>query len=126
MELDEKQIQFVDYYLETMEAGKSAHRAGYPQKESAKIALSLLANPLIQEQIAKRRTELNNLFMNSKFEKEDLIRVFWNMYNECRRQGKVKDAKDILEDIARWNGVEPDKVKTELATLIFNIDGDKL
>jgi hypothetical protein len=38
----------------------------------------------------------------------------------------MKEAKEILEDIARWQGVEPDKVKTEIANLTFNIDGSKI
>lgn len=124
--LTEEQLAFIDNYLETMESAHSAEKAGYPRKDSAKIALELLANETIQKAIEARREQLNSLTINSKFTKEDLLRVFWNMYNEARRKGKVAEAKSILEDIARWNGVEPDKVKTEIAVLKFNLDGDKI
>ena len=87
--------------------------------------MELLANEIIQEEIAKRREQLNTI-ANMKFDKNDLLRIFWNMYNEARRKGKMKEAKEILEDIARWQGVEPDKVKTEIANLTFNIDGSKI
>lgn len=124
--LDEQQLKFIDYYLETMDPTSSARRAGYPGKDCQRIGLDLLCNDIIQMAMEKRREELNIASKSMKFEKEDLIRVFWNMYTECRTKGKVKEAKEIIETIARWNGVNPDTVKTEIANLVFNLDGDKI
>ena len=124
--LTEEQTKFIDYYLETMDPTSSARRAGYPAKDAQKIGLDLLCNDVIQLALEKRRNELNTASKGMKFEKEDLVRVFWNMYTECRQKGKVKEAKEIIETIARWNGVNPDKVKTEIANLVFNLDGNKI
>lgn len=124
--LTEEQTKFIDYYLETMDPTSSAKRAGYPAKDAQKIGLDLLCNDVIQLALEKRRNELNTASKGMKFEKEDLVRVFWNMYTECRQKGKVKEAKEIIETIARWNGVNPDTVKTEIANLVFNLDGSKI
>lgn len=126
--LTPEQSAFIDYYLETMEIGESVRRANITKSrdEAQRIGLDLLANEFIREEINKRRIELNKLSVNLDFNKEDLLRIFWNMYNEARRKGKTKDAKEILEDIARWRGVEPDKVKTELAHIEFNLDGNRI
>lgn len=109
-----------------MDPTSSARRAGYPAKDAQKIGLDLLCNDVIQLALEKRRNELNTASKGMKFEKEDLVRVFWNMYTECRQKGKVKEAKEIIETIARWNGVNPDTVKTEIANLVFNLDGSKI
>lgn len=124
--LTEEQIKFIDYYLETMDPTSSAKRAGYPAKDAQKIGLDLLCNDVMQLALEKRRNELNIASKGMKFEKEDLVRVFWNMYTECRQKGRVKEAKEIIETIARWNGVNPDTVKTEIANLVFNLDGNKI
>lgn len=124
--LTEEQIKFIDYYLETMDPTSSAKRAGYPAKDAQKIGLDLLCNDVMQLALEKRRNELNSASKGMKFEKEDLVRVFWNMYTECRQKGRVKEAKEIIETIARWNGVNPDTVKTEIANLVFNLDGSKI
>ena len=124
--LTEEQTKFIDYYLETMDPTSSARQAGYPAKDAQKIGLDLLCNDVIQLALEKRRNELNTASKGMKFEKEDLVRVFWNMYTECRQKGKVKEAKEIIETIARWNGVNPDTVKTEIANLVFNLDGSKI
>lgn len=125
--LTEEQSKFIDFYLETMEIAESVKRTGISNKrdECQRIGMDWLANEIMQEAIDKRREELNKV-ATTKFDKNDLLRIFWNMYNEARRKGKMKEAKEILEDIARWQGVEPDKVKTEIANLTFNIDGSKI
>lgn len=125
--LTNEQSLFIDFYLETMEIAESVRRANISKQrdECQRIGMELLANEIIQEEIAKRREQLNTI-ANIKFDKNDLLRIFWNMYNEARRKGKMKEAKEILEDIARWQGVEPDKVKAEIANLTFNLDGSKI
>ena len=75
---------------------------------------------------AERRTELNKLIEDIEFEKEDLLRIYWDMFNDAKKKGKLADARAILADIARYNGVNPDEVKKEIAILNFNLDGDKI
>lgn len=125
-QLTQEQEKFIDYYLETMDPTSSAMRAGFDKKNAQRIGLDLLCNKTIQSVMDKRRAELNNVMSSLKFEKDDLVRMFWNMYTECRQKGKVKEAKEIIETLARWNGINPDNVKTDIAKLVFNIDGNKI
>lgn len=126
--LNKEQLAFIDFYLETMEIAESVRRAGIAKSrdECQRIGLELLANDFIKREIGRRKEELNKLALELDFNKEDLLRIFWNMYNEARHKGKMKEAKEILEDIARWKGVEPDKVVTEIAHISFNLDGNKI
>ena len=125
-DLDDKQKCFIDRYLTTLDPTQSAIEAKYNRTEANKIALDLLANETIKEAIKERRTELNSMINNIEFEKEDLLRIYWDMFNDAKRKGKVSDARSILNDIARYNGVNPDEVKRDIAILNFNLDGDKI
>ena len=125
-DLDDKQKCFIDRYLTTLDPTQSAIEAKYNRTEANKIALDLLANETIKEAIKERRTELNSMINNIEFEKEDLLRIYWDMFNDAKSKGKVSDARSILNDIARYNGVNPDEVKREIAVLNFNLDGDKI
>lgn len=125
MKLDDKQQKFVEEYVKTFDIAGSARTAGYDRTNASTIGYELLCNENIQQAIEETRANLNKINRLIKFDKDDLVRVFWNMYNDCIKKGKIKDAKEIIETIAKWNGVEPDKVKTEIATLCFNIE-DKI
>ena len=48
------------------------------------------------------------------------------MFNDAKKKGKLADARAILSDIARYNGVNPDEVKKEIAVLNFNLDPNKI
>ena len=125
-ELDQQQQKFIDRYLTTLNPTSAAIDAGYDRKTSDTIGLKLLADNEIKEAIAERRTELNAMIDDIKFEKEDLLRIYWDMFNDAKKKGKLADARAILADIARYNGVNPDEVKREIAVLNFNIDKDKI
>lgn len=125
-DLDEKQQKFIDRYLTTLNPTSAAMEAGYDRKSSDTIGLKLLADNNIKEAIAERRVELNTMIDNIQFEKEDLLRIYWDMFNDAKRKGKLSDARAILTDIARYNGVNPDEVKKEIAVLNFNLDGNKI
>lgn len=126
LELDEQQQKFIDRYLTTLNPTTSAIDAGYDRKSAESIGLKLLADEDIKECIKERRTELNQLIDNIEFEKEDLLRIYWDMFNDAKKKGKLADARAILADIARYNGVNPDEVKKEIAILNFNLDGNKI
>ena len=125
-ELNEQHKLFIDRYLTTLDPTVSAIEAGYSRKEAMKIGLDLLSNDEIKNCIKERRVELNNLIDTIEFDKQDLLRIYWDMFNDAKRKGKLTDARTILNDIARYNGVNPDEVKKEIAILNFNLDGNKI
>lgn len=125
-ECDEQQQKFIDKYLSTLDPMMAAIEGGYDRKNANRIGLQLLADEGIKEAIKERRSELNSIANEVEFEKEDLLRIFWDMFNDAKRKGKLADARAILSDIARYNGVNPDEVKKEIAVLNFNLDGDKI
>lgn len=125
-ELDSNKQKFIDRYLTTLNPTTSAMDAGYDRKTADTIGLKLLTDNEIKEAIDERRTELNKMIDDIKFEKEDLMRIYWDMFNDAKKKGKLADARAILADIARYNGVNPDEVKKEIAILNFNLDGNKI
>lgn len=125
-ELDENKQKFIDRYLTTLNPTTSAIEAGFDRKNADSIGLKLLANEEIKEAITERRSELNAMIDDIQFEKEDLMRIYWDMFNDAKKKGKLADARAILADIARYNGVNPDEVKKEIAILNFNLDGNKI
>ena len=125
-DVDDKQKVFIDRYLTTLNPAQSAIDAKYNRQEAEKIGLELLSNQTIKEAIKERRVELNSIIDNIEFEKEDLLRIYWDMFNDAKRKGKITEARSILNDIAKYNGVNPDEVKKEIAILNFNLDGNKI
>jgi len=125
-ELEEKYQKFIDKYLSTLDPTLSAIDGGFDRKNASKIGLDLLTRQDIKEAIKERRVELNSMIDTMEFEKEDLLRIYWDMFNDAKRKGKLADARAILSDIAKYNGVNPDEVKKEIAILNFNLDGNKI
>lgn len=125
-ELEDKYQKFIDRYLSTMDPTISAIDSGFDRKEATKIGVDLLLNKDIKEAIKERRAELNDMVDAIEFDKQDLLRVYWDMFTDAKKKGKLADARAILNDIARYNGVNPDEVKKEIAVLNFNLDGDKI
>lgn len=125
-ELEDGYKKFIDKYLTTLDPTTSAIEAGFDRKNASKIGLDLLSREDIKEAIKERRVELNSMMEAIQFEKEDLIRIYWDMFNDAKKKGKLSDARAILSDIARYNGVNPDEVKKEIAILNFNLNGDKI
>lgn len=124
--LDEKLKVFVDRYLTTLDPTQSAIDAKYDRVNAHRIGLELLVTPEVKLAIKERRGELNKLVDDMDFEKEDLLRIYWDMFRDAKKKGKLSDARAILSDIARYNGVNPDEVKKEIAVLNFNLDGSKI
>lgn len=125
-ELEDNKQKFIDRYLTTLNPTTAAIDAGFDRKNADTIGLKLLSDDEIKEAIKERRVELNTLIDDIQFEKEDLLRIYWDMFNDAKKKGKLADARAILADIARYNGVNPDEVKKEIAILNFNLDGNKI
>lgn len=127
MELDDKQIKFIDNYIQTYSAEISAIKAGYPRENALKIGLDLLANSSIDEAIKTREKELNVSSEMLKMSKERLLRSMYYIYNESLKKGRTNEAITILEKIASWSGVNPDEVQLEPVQLIINnLDDNKI
>ena len=112
--------------MTTLDPTLSAIEAKYNRSEATKIGYELLMQPKIKEAIKERRKVLNDIVDTMEFEKEDLLRIYWDMFNEAKKKGQLADARSILSDIAKYNGVNPDEIKKEIAVLNFNLDGDKI
>lgn len=125
-ECEEQEQKFIDKYLNTLDPSVSAIEAGYDRKNSSRIGIQLLSRDDIKEAIQDRRSQLNTMMDAMVFEKEDLMRIYWDMFNDAKRKGKLADARAILSDIANYNGVKPDEVKKEIAVLNFNLNPDKI
>ena len=125
-DLEDKYQKFIDRYLTTLDTTSSAIDSGFDRKEATRIGLDLLLNDKIKEAIKEWRTELISMVDSMVFDKQDLLRIYWDMFTDAKRKGKLADARSILNDIARYNGVSPDEIKKEIAVLNFNLDGDKI
>lgn len=125
-ELDERSRKFVDRYLATMDPTLSAIDSGFDRKEANRIGVDLLLDDRVKQAIKERRAELNAMVETIEFDKQDLLRIYWDMFTDAKKKGKLADARAILNDIARYNGVNPDEVKKEIAVLNFNLDGNKI
>ena len=125
-ELNEQTKKFIDKYLRTLDPGLSAKVAGYDAKNSVAVGVALLSDKDVLEALEDRRNQLNLLANTIKFEKEDLLRVYWDMFNEAKIKGKLPEARAILNEIARYNGIEPKEIKKDIAVLHFNLDGNKI
>ena len=125
-ECDEQQQKFIDKYLTTLDPTVAAIEGGYDRKNANRIGLQLLTNEDLKEAIKERRGQLNTMIDTMDFEKEDLMRIYWDMFNDAKRKGKLADARAILSDIATYNGVKPDEVKKEIAKLYFNLNPEKI
>lgn len=124
--LDDNIKKFIDKYLATMNVEQSAIEAKFDRANAYRIGLDLLQQPKVKEAIKEQRKNLNSIVDDMDFDKEDLLRIYWDMFNEARKKGRLADAKNILTDIARYNGVNPEEVKKEIAILNFNLDGSKI
>lgn len=127
MELTEQQKKFVDAFLETSSIEASAVIAGLPKTDARKQAIDWLANEFIQEYIKKREEVFKKVSEVQKLDKDKLLRSMYYQYGKANTLNKTKEATEILEKIARWNGVEPDKLNLDQPNVTFNnLDGENI
>lgn len=105
----------------------SARAAGYPRESSLQIAIDLLSNDVIIEALKERSEQLAKAMEGSKLTKERFITTMYYQYTQAVNRGDIRGATDILEKIAKWNGLEPDEVSVNPVNLIINnIDETKI
>lgn len=118
--LDDKQIKFIDNYIQSYAVEMSAIKAGYPKDDALKIGLDLLSNSTIKEAIEEREKNLNQNSQSLKMNKEKLLRTMYFLYSQSVKDRQITQAVNILEKIATWSGVNPDEVQLDPVQLIIN------
>lgn len=118
--LDDKQIKFIDYYIQSYAVEMSAIKAGYPKDDALKIGLDLLSNSTIKEAIEEREKNLNQNAQSLKMNKEKLLRTMYFLYSQSVKDRQITQAVNILEKIATWSGVNPDEIQLDPVQLIIN------
>lgn len=125
--LDDKQIKFIDNYIQSYAVEMSAIKAGYPKDDALKIGLDLLSNSTIKEAIEERENALNQDAKSLKMNKEKLLRTMYFLYSQSVKDRQITQAVNILEKIATWSGVNPDEVQLDPVQLIINnLDENKI
>ena len=120
MALDEQQKKFVDTFLETASPEASAIIAGYSKKDARTIAYDLLANDEIQDYISNREVQFRKVAELQRMDKDRLLRAMYYQYGKANNLNKTTEATAILEKIAKFCGIEPDKAKYEAPVININ------
>lgn len=118
--LDEQQKRFVYQFLVTSSPEGSAIAAGYPREDAAIIAIEFLNNEEILEAIKDMEAKMLKALEVNKMTKERLLLSMQYNYQQALRRNDTRTAVDVLERIAKWQGVEPDKVTMEPVKLVIN------
>ena len=119
---------FIDTYIQTMDYAYSAEQmGGISKKEAVTVGLNLLANKEIQDAIKLRRSELVDAMKAIPMNKEQVLATMMFQYQQANKQGKTKEAIDILSQIAQAQGIDMKTIQAEPVTLIINnLDEDKI
>lgn len=119
---------FIDTYIQTMDYAYAAEQmGGISKKEAVTAGLNLLANKEIQEAIKLRRTELVDALNAIPLSKEQVLATMMFQYQQANKQGKTKEAVEILGQIAQAQGIDMKTIQAEPITLIINnLDKDKI
>lgn len=120
MALTEQQMKFIDIFLETSSPEASAIMAGYNKKDARTIAYDLLANEEMQEYIATREAQFKKVSEVQRMDKDRLLRAMYYQYGKANNLNKTTEATAILEKIAKFCGIEPDKAKLDAPIININ------
>ena len=119
---------FIDTYIQTMDYAYAAEQmGGISKKEAVTVGLNLLGNNEIQDAIKLRRSELVDVMKSIPMSKEQVLATMMFQYQQANKQGKTKEAVDILSQIAQAQGIDMKTIQAEPITLIINnLDKDKI
>lgn len=128
MALTKEHWVFIDTYIQTMDYAYAAEQmGGISKKEAVTAGLNLLANKEIQEGIKLRRMELIDAMKAIPMNKEQVIATMMFQYQQANKQGKTKEAVEILSQIAQAQGIDMKSIQVEPIQLIINnLDKDKI
>lgn len=119
---------FIDTYIQTMDYAYAAEQmGGISKKEAVTVGLNLLGNSEIRDAIKLRRSELVDVMKSIPMSKEQVLATMMFQYQQANKQGKTKEAVDILSQIAMAQGIDMKTIQGEPITLIINnLDKDKI
>lgn len=142
--LNERQKKFVDYYMQTLNIGESAKKAGYSESNAPQVGSVLLKNPKIQTAISERLKELESeriantqeileyftSTMRGEREEEIVINVgIGKGYTRAEKVMVKVGAKERLkaaELLAKVNGMFLNKQEIELSGALPVVIADDL
>lgn len=122
--MDEKIEKFIDNYIQSFNIEKSAILAGYDRKEAFKIGVEILSSPNMQDYIKERTEKFETIAKNNKLTKDRLYLIMMLNFQKADQKGDVRAAMDILERMAKWNGLNPDELN--IAPAVLNLNGVNL
>lgn len=128
MTITKEHLRFIDTYIQTMDYARAAQAMGNISKvDAATVGLDLISNVEIQDAIKKRREQLVDAMKAIPMSKEQILAVMMFQYQEANRQGKSKEATDILAQIAQAEGIDLKSIQVEPVKLVINnLDENKL
>lgn len=119
--MDEKIEKFVDNYIQSFNIEKSAILAGFDKKEAFKTGVEILSSPAMQDFIQERTQRFEAIARNNKLTKDRLYLIMMLNFQKADARGDVRTSMDILERMAKWNGLNPDELT--IAPAILNLQG---
>lgn len=119
--MDEKIEKFVDNYIQSFNIEKSAILAGFDKKEAFKVGVEILSSPAMQDFIQERTQRFEAIARNNKLTKDRLYLIMMLNFQKADARGDVRTSMDILERMAKWNGLNPDELT--IAPAILNLQG---
>lgn len=118
---------FIDKFILTNSPEQAAREAGISAKEALSVGIDFLKNPEIREAIELRKADFKEAYSAITIDKETLTRMLMFQYESANRQGRSKEATDILCRIGEINGVNLNDIKVDPITLIINnLDENKI
>lgn len=125
--LEEIHKKFIDNFLQTYSIEESARKAGVPNQDALRAGIDMLNNPEIQQALQVRAFEFDNATKVYQLTKERLVAILFNQYEKANKQGRSKEAVEILCRIAEAQGLDLKTVKVDPVNLIiYNCDKDKI
>lgn len=119
--------KFIDKFILTNSPEQAARWAGISEQEALTAGIEFLKNPEIREAIEKRKLDFDIAYSAISIDKQSLTRMLMFQYEAANKQGKNKEATDILCRIGEINGVSLDDIKVDPIVLeINNLDKDKI
>jgi len=106
MKLKQKHYLFIAHIIRGESAGDAAIKAGFSEKSARTTGPRLLQDDAIKEELEK---QLNVAGLTP----ERIIQELYNLYEEAKANGSYGPAKDIMQLIARHNGMFQDLRKVE-------------
>lgn len=121
MALTDKQMNFINEYMQDMNATAAYLRAGYNCSEEAarRAASRLLTNVDVKAEIEKRQQKLGE---ESEITVEWILKEMKDTYKKSKELGEMSAANKSLEMLGRYKGMFNDKLKLDGSVTIKKLE----